>query len=75
MIRDTQDFAYSAAFTNDIASVTKVDDQTVEIDTTRPTPRLSIVLGSVIYGNPFHVVPKHVWEKAGSGAPSPTSRR
>ena len=63
MIRDTQDFAYSAAFTNNIASVTKVDDHTVEITTTRPTPRLSIVLGSVIYGNPFHVVPKHIWEQ------------
>ena len=43
--------------------MTKVDDHTVEITTTRPTPRLSIVLGSVIYGNPFHVVPKHIWEQ------------
>ena len=57
MIRDTKDFAYSAAFTNAIASVTKVDDHTVEITTTRPTPRLSIVLGSVIYGNPSRSCP------------------
>lgn len=63
MIRDTPALAYSAAFTRNIASVTKVDDYTVEIATTRPTPRLSVVLGSVIYGNPFHVVPKHIWEK------------
>ncbi|WP_244466843.1 ABC transporter substrate-binding protein [Devosia geojensis] len=62
MIRDTPALAYSAAFTDAIASVTKVDDYTVEIETTRPTPRLAIVLGSVIYGNAFHVVPKHIWE-------------
>jgi peptide/nickel transport system substrate-binding protein len=62
MIRDTPALAYSAAFTNVIESVTKVDDHTVEITTTRPTPRLSVVLGSVIYGNAFHVVPQHVWE-------------
>jgi peptide/nickel transport system substrate-binding protein len=63
MIRNTPALAYSTAFTAAIKSVTKVDANTVEIETTRPTPRLSIVLGSVIYGNPFHVVPKHIWEK------------
>jgi peptide/nickel transport system substrate-binding protein len=62
MIRDTSELAYSAAFNAAISSVTKVDDHTVEIATTRPTPRLAMVLGSVIYGNPFHVVPKHIWE-------------
>jgi peptide/nickel transport system substrate-binding protein len=62
MIRDTPALAYSAAFTAQIASITKIDDHTVEITTTRPTPRLAVVLGSVIYGNPFHVVPKHIWE-------------
>lgn len=62
MIRDTPELAYSAAFTAAIESVTRIDDHTVEIVTTRPTPRLSVVLGSVIYGNAFHVVPQHVWE-------------
>ncbi len=63
MIRNTSAIAYSAAYADQIASITKVDDNTVEITTTRPTPRLSGVLGSVIYGNSFHVVPKHIWEK------------
>lgn len=63
MIRNTPALAYSAAYSNQIASMTKVDDHTVEVTTTKPTPRLSIVLGSVIYGNPFHVVPRHIWEK------------
>ena len=63
MIRNTPALAYSAAYSDQIASITKVDDNSVEITTTRPTPRLSVVLGSVIYGNSFHVVPKHIWEK------------
>ena len=63
MIRSTDALGYSAAYAAQIASMTKIDDHTVEITTTKPTPRLSIVLGSVIYGNPFHIVPKHVWEK------------
>jgi peptide/nickel transport system substrate-binding protein len=63
MIRNTPALGYSAAYAAQIASMTKVDENTVEITTTKPTPRLSIVLGSVIYGNPFHVVAKHIWEK------------
>ena len=63
MIRNTSALSYSSAYSGQIASITKVDDNTVEITTTRPTPRLSVVLGSVIYGSSFHVVPKHIWEK------------
>ena len=63
MIAKTTGIAYSAAFNNAIKKFTKVDDNTIEIETTKPTPRLPIVLGSLIYGNPFHVVPKHIWEK------------
>jgi peptide/nickel transport system substrate-binding protein len=63
MIAKTGGLAYSSAFNSAIKKFTKVDDYTVEIETTRPTPRLSIVLGSLIYGNPFQVVPKHIWEK------------
>ncbi|EAR51838.1 oligopeptide ABC transporter, periplasmic oligopeptide-binding protein [Oceanicola granulosus HTCC2516] len=62
MIRNTPELAFSAAYTDVIASMTKVDEHTIEIETTRPTPRLSVVLGSVIYGNSFYVVPQHVWE-------------
>jgi peptide/nickel transport system substrate-binding protein len=63
MIAKTEKLAYSKAFTSTVKSITKVDDHTVEIETTKPTPRLSVFLGSLIYGNAFHVVPKHVWEK------------
>lgn len=61
MLRNTDALAFSKAYTGVIASMTKVDDHTVEIETTRPTPRLSVVLGSIIYGNAFYVVPEHVW--------------
>lgn len=63
MIANTPALAYSAAFKGAIKSVTKLDDNTVQIETTKPTPRLSVVLGSLIYGNLFQVVPKHIWEK------------
>jgi peptide/nickel transport system substrate-binding protein len=62
MIRNTSALSFSSAYSSQIASITKVDDHTVEITTTRPTPRLAVVLGSVIYGNNFHIVPKHIWE-------------
>jgi peptide/nickel transport system substrate-binding protein len=63
MIANTSALAYSAPFKGTIKSVTKVDDHTVDIETVKPTPRLSAVLGSLIYSTPFMVVPKHVWEK------------
>jgi len=63
MIAKTPALAYSAAFKGAIKAITKVDDHTVQIETTKPTPRLSVVLGSLIYGNLFQVVPKHIWEK------------
>lgn len=62
MLRNTPALAFSSAYTAFIASMTKVDDHTIEIATTRPTPRLSVILGSVIYGNAFYVVPEHVWK-------------
>ena len=62
MIRNTAGARLHEGLHRGIASMTKVDDHTVEIETTRPTPRLSVVLGSVIYGNAFYVVPEHVWE-------------
>ena len=63
MIAKTSALAYSGAFKGTIKSVTKLDDHTVQIETVKPTPRLAAVLGSLIYGNPFQVVPKHIWEK------------
>src|SRR5690606_29688084 len=54
MIRDTPALGYSAAYAAQIASMTKIDDHTVEVTTTKPTPRLAIVLGSVIYRSEEH---------------------
>ena len=39
------------------------DDETIEIDTVNPLPKITYSFGSVIFGNAFRVVPKHIWEK------------
>ena len=62
MISETEELAYSSVFNDLVESITKIDDYTVQITTLRPAPRLSVDLGSVIYGNRFYVVPQHVWE-------------
>ena len=62
MIAKNDSLAYSAAFNTVIKSFTKVDDYTVDIETTKPTPRLSAVIGTIIYATPFFIVPKHIWE-------------
>ncbi len=45
-----------------IKNIKKVDDLTIELETTKPYPRLAVALGSVIYGNLFRPVPKHIWK-------------
>jgi peptide/nickel transport system substrate-binding protein len=45
-----------------IKSIRKIDNYTIELDTVKPYPRLSVALGSVIYGNLFRPVPKHIWK-------------
>lgn len=45
-----------------IKSLKKIDSHTIELDTVKPYPRLSVALGSVIYGNLFRPVPKHIWK-------------
>jgi len=45
-----------------IKTIKKVDDITIELETTKPYPRLAVALGSVIYGNLFRPMPKHIWK-------------
>lgn len=44
-----------------IKTIKKTDDFTIELETVKPYPRLAVALGSVIYGNLFRPVPKHIW--------------
>ena len=45
-----------------IKTIKQTDDFTIELETVKPYPRLSVALGSVIYGNLFRPVPKHIWK-------------
>jgi peptide/nickel transport system substrate-binding protein len=51
----------SAAMKDWIASVTKVDDLTVEFQLTRPNPRFQLDYFSVRIWGGVNIVPEHIW--------------
>src|SRR3954447_12741876 len=63
MIMRNPKLSLSGFLNTTIKSVSASDDETVEIETTRPLPKIGYSFGAVIFGNAFRVVPKHVWEK------------
>jgi peptide/nickel transport system substrate-binding protein len=62
VILNTPEFPYSGFLSQVVDSYEIIDDHTMELRTKRPEPRLSQTLGSVVWGNAFRVVPKHIWE-------------
>lgn len=62
MLASTTELGASAQYNSMIKSMTLVDDYTIQIETNNPEPKLELRLGSVVHGNFFKVVPKHVWE-------------
>lgn len=62
MLMKNEKLPGSGYIKNVIKSIHKVDDFTVEMETTKPYPRLTVALGSVVYGNLFRPVPKHIWK-------------
>jgi peptide/nickel transport system substrate-binding protein len=46
-----------------IKDIRQVDDNTVELDTNNPSPKLSMALGVVVGSNNFRIVPEHIWSK------------
>jgi peptide/nickel transport system substrate-binding protein len=62
MIMGNDKVPSSGYFKGVIKTIKKVDDVTIEIETVKPYPRLAVALGSVIYGNLFRPVPKHIWQ-------------
>ncbi len=63
MILDTPKLPYNRVLAANLKSVKALDDETVEMETTKPLPKIGYSFGSVIFGNAFRVIPKHVWEK------------
>ena len=62
MIMGNDKVPSSGYFKGVIKTIKKIDDVTIEIETVKPYPRLAVALGSVIYGNLFRPVPKHIWQ-------------
>lgn len=62
MLLTNEKLPSSGYFKGVIKSIKKTDDHTIELETVKPYPRLAVALGSVIYGNLFRPVPKHVWK-------------
>jgi peptide/nickel transport system substrate-binding protein len=63
MALDTPKLPYNKFIAANIKDIRAVDDETVELETVKPLPKITYSFGSVIFGNSFRVVPKHIWEK------------
>jgi peptide/nickel transport system substrate-binding protein len=63
MILSTADIGCSGWFNEIIASVEKVDDYTVKINTNYSFPRLSTKFGVTIWGNDLRIVPEHIYSQ------------
>ncbi len=51
------------AITSYVKSYKKIDDYTLEIDTTHPAYDFTTTLGVYTWGSAFNIVPKHIFEK------------
>jgi peptide/nickel transport system substrate-binding protein len=63
MALDNPKLPYNRFIAANIKDIRATDDETVEIDTVNPLPKITYSFGAVIFGNAFRVVPKHIWEK------------
>lgn len=63
MVMDNPKLPYNRFLIKNIKSIRAVDDETVELETVDALPKIAYMFGSVIFGNNFRVIPKHVWEK------------
>ena len=62
MLMNTPKLPMSSFLKGLIKDIRAPDDQTVEIDTNAPGPKLTIALGATIVGNNFRIVPEHIWK-------------
>jgi peptide/nickel transport system substrate-binding protein len=63
MALDNPKLPYNRFIAANIKDIRATDDETIEIDTVNPLPKITYSFGAVIFGNAFRVVPKHIWEK------------
>jgi peptide/nickel transport system substrate-binding protein len=63
MLLDNPKLPFSRFLSTNLKSMAAVDDETIELETIKALPKLPYSFGSVIFGNGFRTIPKHVWEK------------
>jgi peptide/nickel transport system substrate-binding protein len=63
MLLDNPKLPFSRFLSTNLKSMAAVDDETIELKTIKALPKLPYSFGSVIFGNGFRTIPKHVWEK------------
>lgn len=63
MIIGNPKLPYNRFLEKNIKSIQAIDAETVELETLSAMPKIAYMFGSVIFGNGFRVLPKHVWEK------------
>src|SRR5262249_21785828 len=62
LISHAPDLVDSAAMKEWVASVSKVDDQTVVFNLNKPNPRFQLDYFSVRIWGSVNIVPKHIWD-------------
>lgn len=62
MILGNEKLPFSGYLKGVIKTIKATDTHTIELETVKSYPRLAVALGSVIYGNLFRPVPKHIWK-------------
>ncbi len=63
MALDNPKLPYHRFIVSNVKDIRAIDDETIELETVNPLPKITYSFGSVIFGNSFRVVPKHIWEK------------
>ena len=60
MLLATESLPARGVIVDNLKSMTKVDDYTIDVATKKPLPRFEKVFGSVIFGPQFRIMPEHV---------------
>jgi len=61
MLRENDALGPHGMIVENLTSIEKTDDYTLEFTLTKPTPRFATLFGSDIFGPQFRIAPEHVW--------------
>jgi len=63
MLRDNDGLGPHGLIVENLVSVEKIDDYTLEFTLTKSTPRFATLFGSDIFGPQFRISPEHIWSE------------